>query len=90
MASSNARYLAFATKAMADITGTLLVPPLIALALRGLYNESQIAQPLFALTLLLALVLSLIAVVTKIRRYGQAYQQLIASDSEHQPSRSGR
>lgn len=87
MATSNGRYLTFATKAMVDITGTLLVPPLVALALRGLYNESQVAGPLFAVTLLLALVLSLIAVVAKIRRYGQAYQQLL--DSEHQPGRSG-
>lgn len=78
MATSNSRYLTFALKAMADITGTLLLLPLIALAFRGLYAEQPFARALFFLTLLIALVTSLFVVVYKIRRYGQEYQQLIS------------
>lgn len=80
MATSNGRYLTFAAKAMADITGTLLLLPLVALALRGLYSELSFARTLFFLTLLLALVTSLFVVVYKIRRYGQEYQKLISPD----------
>ena len=86
MATSNGRYLTFAMKAMADITGTLLLPPLVAVALRGLYRQSDFAQPLFVVSLLVVLVFSLIVVVTKIRRYGQTYQELISADGQHDSS----
>ncbi len=70
-----------AIRAMVDITGTLLVPPVIALGLRSVYVDANQAGLLFAGTLVLAGGLSLLLVVKKIQRYGTEYKKLTDTKS---------
>lgn len=73
------RYYLFALKAMTDITGTIVVPGVLAMLLRSVYRQLPYEQLLFFISLLVVFCLSMILVVKKIQRYGEEYKKLINS-----------
>ena len=76
-----------AMKVGADITGTILVPAVLAVLLRAVYKNLAYEQIIFLLSLIVVLLLSLVAVVKKIQRYGTEYKKL--TDSQTVLPRSG-
>ena len=77
MAGNDLRqYYFFALKAMADITGTILVPALLVVFLRRLYDQWAYAEIFFYVSLVLAFLLSMWTIVKKVQRYGQEYRKL--------------
>jgi hypothetical protein len=61
MAENDLRaYYLFAMKAMADITGTLLVPGLLAVLLRSVYDHLAYEQLIFFISLAVVFVLSML------------------------------
>jgi glucan phosphoethanolaminetransferase (alkaline phosphatase superfamily) len=86
MAENDLRaYYLFAMKAMADITGTLLVPGLLAVLLRSVYDHLAYEQLIFFISLAVVFVLSMLTVVKKVQRYGEEYKKL----TDTQPPSSG-
>jgi hypothetical protein len=78
MAGNDLRqYYLFAMKAMADITGTILVPGLLAVLLRYAYDGLAYEQVIFFISLLVVFLLSMVMVVKKVQRYGEEYKKLI-------------
>lgn len=77
MAENDMRaYYVFAMRAMADITGTILVPAVLAVLLRAVYKNLAYEQLIFFISLIVVLILSLVMVVKKIQRYGTEYKKL--------------
>ena len=81
------RYYIFAFRAMMDITGTLVVPVILAVFLRYAYQDLPYEKLIFLISLAVVFVLSLIAVVKKVQRYGTEYKKL--TDTQPASSRSG-
>ncbi|MCR4312326.1 MAG: hypothetical protein NUV56_03510 [Candidatus Uhrbacteria bacterium] len=80
--ASSGTYYRFAFRAMADISGTILVPAIVALLVGKWLDARLLAQGLATYGILaLAFVLTAVVLVKKIRSYGEAYRKLI--DSEH-------
>ena len=71
-------YLRFALRAAGDITGTILVPAIVAAllgtALDAHYGTGRI---IFVVCLLLAFAATAFILVKKVRMYAKEYQQLI-------------
>lgn len=77
MAENDLRpYYAFAMKAVMDITGTLAVPGILALLLRLTYRNIAYEQLIFFISLIVVFILSMIAVIKKVQRYGREYEKL--------------
>lgn len=70
------KYYVFAFRAFADITATVLVPAVAMLILRSVAGLGTTA---FFLLLAAALLGTMVVLFRKIKRYGSAYQQLIAN-----------
>lgn len=88
MAENDLRpYYVFAFKAMADITGTLVVPGILAVLLRLTYQDIAYEQLTFFISLVVVFILSMIAVVKKVQRYGREYKKL--TDAKVASARSG-
>ncbi|MDQ5952564.1 MAG: hypothetical protein QG626_693 [Patescibacteria group bacterium] len=88
MAENDLRpYYVFAFKAMADITGTLMIPGLLAVLLRTTYRDIAYEQLIFFVSLVVVFILSMSAVVNKVQRYGREYKQL--TDTKVPGARSG-
>jgi hypothetical protein len=88
MAGNDMRqYYLFAMKAMADITGTIFVPGLLAVGLRYIYHDLAYEQLIFFISLGIGFVLSMIMVVKKVQRYGEEYKKL--TDQKPPSARSG-
>ena len=84
------RYYLFAFKAATDITGTIIIPGVLAVILRSTYHQLAYAQVIFFLSLLVVFVLSMILVVKKIQRYGEEYKKLIQTEPPGPGSSVGR
>ena len=71
--------LAFALRAVVDLTGTIFVPAIVA-AVLGKFLDARYGtgHMLFAGFLVLAFVATAIVLVKKIRQYAKEYQQLIS------------
>jgi glucan phosphoethanolaminetransferase (alkaline phosphatase superfamily) len=69
-------YYLFAMKAMADITGTILVPGLLAVLLRYAYEDLVYEQLIFFISLVVVFLVSMVVVVKKVQRYGEEYKKL--------------
>jgi F0F1-type ATP synthase assembly protein I len=69
----------FALRAMADMTGTILVPAFVA-ALVGKFLDARYGtgRLLFAIFLALTFVATAFILVKKVRQYAKEYQKLIA------------
>ncbi len=69
----------FALRAMADMTGTILVPAFVA-ALVGKFLDARYGtgRLLFAALLALTFVATAFILVKKVRQYAKEYQKLIA------------
>lgn len=86
MAENDLRaYYLFAMKAMADITGTVLVPGVLMILLRHAYDNLAYEQLIFFISLAVVFVLSMLMVVKKVHRYGEEYKKL----TDTQPPSSG-
>jgi len=66
----------FAMRAMAGITGTLLIPAFLAVLLRSVYDHLAYEQLIFFISLGVVFILSMIMVVKKVQRYGEEYKKL--------------
>ncbi len=66
----------FAMKAMADITGTMLIPPVLVILLRKAYDHLAYEQLIFFISLIAVFILSLLMVVKKVQGYGTEYKKL--------------
>ncbi|KKW30276.1 MAG: hypothetical protein UY72_C0016G0009 [Candidatus Uhrbacteria bacterium GW2011_GWD2_52_7] len=79
--ASSGTYYRFAFRAMADISGTILVPAVVAL-LVGKWLDARLAVQGFAMYAILGLTFvgTAFVLVKKIRAYGQAYRQLLDSE----------
>ncbi len=69
----------FALRAMADVTGTILVPAFVA-ALLGKFLDARYGtgRILFAVLLTLTFLATAFILVKKVRQYAKEYQKLIA------------
>lgn len=75
------RYYRFAAKAMVDITGSIFVPAIVA-ALAGQWLDERLATEkwFFIGLLLLSFIGSAVAIVKKVRAYGEEYQKLVGGN----------
>ncbi|MEK7183795.1 MAG: hypothetical protein AAB776_04140 [Patescibacteria group bacterium] len=82
MAENDMRtYYLFAMRAMADITGTIVVPVILAVFLRYAYDHLAYEQLIFFISLIVVFGLSMVTVVKKVQRYGEEYKKLTDAKS---------
>lgn len=69
----------FALQAMADITGTILVPAFVA-AFVGKFLDARYGtgRAVFVALLVLTFIATVVVLVKKVRQYAKEYQKLIA------------
>lgn len=68
----------FALRAVADLTGTIFVPAIVAaLAGRAVDARYGIGHTMFGILLVLTFIATAVVLVKKIRHYAKEYQQLI-------------
>ncbi len=78
-----AKYYVFALRAATDITGTILVPAVLA-AFAGQYldNRYGTGKAFLAILLIVSFLFTIIALIRKVRTYGNAYQKLIGESGD--------
>lgn len=83
--ASRERYQRLAYRAMADISGTILVPAIAAVFVS---NWLKLGQAATIGVLALVFLMTAVVLVKKIRSYGKAYRELV--DTEHHGNGAAR